>query len=276
MDPEDQWLSLCHSGESSLSEDGWTRGAVWKGGEALARELLAHPELVRGLRVVEVGTGTGIVGLAAAAAGAGTVTLTDQSLDAAQTTLRMNPSLADRISLRKLRWGDEASGSALTPPFEVIIASDVIHPQNAEAVVPLLKSVRTLAGASGGSRVPFVLLSCTPLPAPDACAPATADRLCGSRQTSSGRQSSRASSARRWPRCPPAAAAALSAGRCGSTSLTCGRTGRRALAAPTRQQRAEQGTAEGPSPMANPGGSYPAFADRSTTSSEPSKGPCVW
>lgn len=165
LDPEDQWLSLCHSGESSLSEDGWTRGAVWKGGELLARELLAHPELVRGLRVVEVGTGTGIVGLAAAAAGAGTVTLTDQSLDAAQTTLRMNPSLADRISLRKLRWGDEASGSALAPPFEVIIASDVIHPQNAEAVLPLLKSVRTLAGASGGSRVPFVLLSCTPLPA---------------------------------------------------------------------------------------------------------------
>ena len=123
-----------------------TRGAVWKGGELLARELLARPELVRGMRVAELGTGTGIVGLAAAAAGARAVTLTDQSLDAAtvtlglgltlvikkltltptltlnpnQATLRVNPTLADRVSLRSLRWGDHYGGSALSPPFEVI------------------------------------------------------------------------------------------------------------------------------------------------------------
>ena len=136
-----------------------TRGAVWKGGELLARELLARPELVRGLRVVEMGTGTGIVGLAAAAAGAREVLLTDQSLDVATATLRMNPTLADRVLLRKLRWGDHVGGSALSPPFEVIIAADVIHPQNAAALVPLLSSVGTLVGASGGSRYPFVLLS---------------------------------------------------------------------------------------------------------------------
>ena len=157
---------------------------MWKGGELLARELLARPELVRGMRVAELGTGTGIVGLAAAAAGARAVTLTDQSLDAAtvtlglsltlviknltltlpltlnptQATLRMNPTLADRVSLRSLRWGDHYGGSALSPPFEVILAADVIHPQNAAALEPLLSSVRTLVGG-GGSRYPFVLLS---------------------------------------------------------------------------------------------------------------------
>jgi len=157
QDVDDQWIATCRSSES-FSEDGWTRGAVWKGGELLARELLARPDLVRGMRVVEVGTGTGIVGLAAAAAGARAVTLTDQSLDAATATLRMNPTLADRVSLRTLRWGDHEGGSALSPPFEVIIAADVIHPQNAAALEPLLSSVRTLVGG-GGSRYPFVLLS---------------------------------------------------------------------------------------------------------------------
>ena len=70
----------------------------------------------------------------------------------------MNPTLADRVSLRTLRWGDHEGGSALSPPFEVIIAADVIHPQNAAALEPLLSSVRTLVGG-GGSRYPFVLLS---------------------------------------------------------------------------------------------------------------------
>ena len=70
----------------------------------------------------------------------------------------MNPTLTDRVSLRKLRWGDHDGGSALSPPFEVIIAADVIHPQNAAALDPLLSSVRTLVGG-GGSRYPFVLLS---------------------------------------------------------------------------------------------------------------------
>ena len=70
----------------------------------------------------------------------------------------MNPTLADRVSLRTLRWGDHEGGSAISPPFEVIIAADVIHPQNAAALDPLLSSIRTLVGG-GGSRYPFVLLS---------------------------------------------------------------------------------------------------------------------
>ena len=143
----------------STSGGSQTRGAVWKGGELLAREVLARPDLVRGLRVVEVGTGTGIAGIAAAASGARAVMLTDQSLDVATATLRMNPALAGRVSLRALVWGDEAGGAALSPPFEVIMAADVIHPQNAPLLAPLLRSVRTLVGDSGGSRYPLVLLS---------------------------------------------------------------------------------------------------------------------
>lgn len=156
---EQQWVAACHD-----TTDSWTRGAVWRGGELLAREILTRPYLVRGLRVVECGAGTGIAGLAAAAAGAATVTLTDRSLDAAEAALHVNPTLTDRVSLRTLEWGDTASAAALAPPYDVVLAADVIHPQNAEALGSLLDSMRALSAGNGssapGSRFPsFALLS---------------------------------------------------------------------------------------------------------------------
>lgn len=42
----------------------------WGSGQALARFLLDHPERVRGLRVLDLGTGSGIAAIAAARAGA--------------------------------------------------------------------------------------------------------------------------------------------------------------------------------------------------------------
>jgi predicted nicotinamide N-methyase len=42
----------------------------WAGGQALARHVLDHPEIVRGKRVLDFGTGSGLVAIAAALAGA--------------------------------------------------------------------------------------------------------------------------------------------------------------------------------------------------------------
>jgi predicted nicotinamide N-methyase len=50
---------------------------AWAGGQALARYLLDHPELVAGRRVVDVATGSGLVAIAAAKAGAANVTAVD-------------------------------------------------------------------------------------------------------------------------------------------------------------------------------------------------------
>jgi predicted nicotinamide N-methyase len=52
-------------------------GFAWAGGQALARHLLDHPELVRGRRVLDFGAGCGIAGLAAARAGAAEVLAVD-------------------------------------------------------------------------------------------------------------------------------------------------------------------------------------------------------
>jgi predicted nicotinamide N-methyase len=49
----------------------------WAGGQALARHVLDHPELVAGRRVLDFATGSGLVGIAALRAGAHEVTATD-------------------------------------------------------------------------------------------------------------------------------------------------------------------------------------------------------
>ncbi|MBV9293038.1 MAG: 50S ribosomal protein L11 methyltransferase, partial [Frankiales bacterium] len=50
---------------------------VWAGGQALARHLLDHPDVVAGRDVVDVASGSGVVALAAARAGATSVTAYD-------------------------------------------------------------------------------------------------------------------------------------------------------------------------------------------------------
>jgi predicted nicotinamide N-methyase len=50
---------------------------AWAGGQALARYVLDHPEMVAGKRVLDIGSGSGLVGLAAARAGAASVLAAD-------------------------------------------------------------------------------------------------------------------------------------------------------------------------------------------------------
>ena len=50
---------------------------AWAGGQALARYILDHRDVVAGKHVVDLGTGSGIVAIAAAKAGAASATATD-------------------------------------------------------------------------------------------------------------------------------------------------------------------------------------------------------
>lgn len=50
---------------------------AWPGGQALARYLLDHPAVVRGRRVLDLGSGSGLVAIAAARAGAAAVIASD-------------------------------------------------------------------------------------------------------------------------------------------------------------------------------------------------------
>jgi predicted nicotinamide N-methyase len=128
----------------------WTRGAVWRGGEEIGRLLLESPEIVRGRRVIELGTGTGIAGLAAAAAGASAVLLTDQLLSQARVNVGLNPRLSERVQLLELRWGtDSAARTQLDEarrlgPWDVTIAADVVYPASEAALPARLHTARAL------------------------------------------------------------------------------------------------------------------------------------
>ena len=73
-------VPLWRATETELAEIGvpppyWA--FAWAGGQALARYVLDHPQIVRGKRVLDIGAGSGLVGLAAARAGAASVLSAD-------------------------------------------------------------------------------------------------------------------------------------------------------------------------------------------------------
>jgi predicted nicotinamide N-methyase len=65
-------------GEMGLPPPFWA--FAWAGGQALARHVLDHPEIVRGKRVLDLASGSGLVAIAAMKAGAASVLAADIDL----------------------------------------------------------------------------------------------------------------------------------------------------------------------------------------------------
>jgi predicted nicotinamide N-methyase len=108
------------------TEDSLSRGSVpppfwafaWAGGQALARYVLDHPEIVRGREVLDIGSGSGIVAIAAAIAGASRVVAAEIDPFAAAAIALNAPlnGVAVRIDTRDLLdraaagWGVALAG----------------------------------------------------------------------------------------------------------------------------------------------------------------------
>ena len=90
-------VPLWHATEEELARIGvpppyWA--FAWAGGQALARYVLDHPQIVQGKRVLDIGAGSGLVGLAAAKAGAAEVLAAD--IDAFScAAIRLNAAAND-------------------------------------------------------------------------------------------------------------------------------------------------------------------------------------
>ncbi|MBS2021025.1 MAG: methyltransferase [Deltaproteobacteria bacterium] len=106
-----------------LSEPYWA--FAWPGGQALARYVLDHPDLVRGRRVLDFGAGGAIEGIAAALAGARSVTAADLdplACAAAQVNAKLNGVTTLSATSRDL-VGDPG----VVEDFDVILAGDVFY-----------------------------------------------------------------------------------------------------------------------------------------------------
>jgi predicted nicotinamide N-methyase len=125
----------------------------WGSGQALARHLLDHPELVRGRVVADFGTGSGVAAIAAARAGASAVVAVDTDPHALRA-VRENARLND-VSV--------AVQETLPGSFDVLVASDVLYEAGNRALLAAeVRSGRTVI-ASDPHRVGWARLGCEPV-----------------------------------------------------------------------------------------------------------------
>ncbi len=97
----------------------------WAGGTVLARHITEYPEIVRGRRVLDLGTGSGIVAIAAAKSGAAEVIAADTDANAIAAT-ELNAS-ANAVSITALH----ADLLLKEPPtVDVILVGDLFYEES--------------------------------------------------------------------------------------------------------------------------------------------------
>lgn len=114
-----------HRAWSALDEEAPPFWAfAWVGGQALARHVLDHPDLVRGRRVLDLATGSGLVAIAAARAGATGVIASDTDARARRAVV-LNAA-ANGVEVDVV--GDVLDGSVALD-VDVVLAGDVFYEQ---------------------------------------------------------------------------------------------------------------------------------------------------
>jgi len=130
---------LWHATEASLAHDQlpppyWA--FAWAGGQALARHILDHPQLVRGRAVLDFGSGSGLVAIAAAKAGARVTAAEIDSFAAAAIGLNAALNQADVAIERADVVGREPA------PWEIVLAGDMCYERPlAERLTQWLRSL---------------------------------------------------------------------------------------------------------------------------------------
>ena len=132
----------------------------WAGGQALARHVLDHPELVRGLRVLDFATGSGLVAIAAARAGAARVVAVDVD-PFCRAAVLLNAAL-NGVAVA-FHAGDPLGAPPGAPPAagaDVVLAGDVFYERELAARSAAwfralaAAGVRVLAGDAGRAYAP--------------------------------------------------------------------------------------------------------------------------
>ncbi|MGI5175148.1 class I SAM-dependent methyltransferase [Dactylosporangium sp. CA-152071] len=128
---------------------------AWAGGQALARYVLDHPQVVTGRRVLDVASGSGLVAIAAAKAGAAEVTANDIDLYALAAVTMNAAANAVTVTVNEGDLLDGDGGDA-----DLILAGDAFyHPELASRMLGFLRRAaarhaRVLVGDPGRGHLP--------------------------------------------------------------------------------------------------------------------------
>lgn len=116
---------------------------AWPGGQALARFILDNPELLRGKRVLDLGTGSGLTAIAAKKAGARDVIAAD--IDKLALASVLLNAAANQVAIEVT---DENLLAHAPVPFDVVLVGDLFYErQLADRVLAYIEAA-SLLGAS--------------------------------------------------------------------------------------------------------------------------------
>lgn len=111
---------------------------AWAGGQALARHVLDHPDLVAGRSVLDFATGSGLVAVAAAVAGAHPVTAND--IDPYSLAAATANAAANHVDVIALEQDILDANEDRDDEYGVILAGDVFYSREMAArVLPFLR-----------------------------------------------------------------------------------------------------------------------------------------
>lgn len=128
-------------GEMGLPPPFWA--FAWAGGQALARHVLDHPDLVHGKRVLDLASGSGLVGIAAMKAGAASVLAADIDRFAIEA-IGLNAALNGVVMQV---CGDDLLNGTMPQPFDVVLAGDIFYEQGTAAGALAFLESQQRAGA---------------------------------------------------------------------------------------------------------------------------------
>lgn len=150
----DAWQPITlHEPRSLISGTAHTGHRTWEGALHLATYLLAHPSLVAGKTVLELGAGTGFLSiLCRKFLDAASVTATDgedKVVEGMRENLRLNGVSDDGVVARRLWWGTELEGDWIdgrdAAAVDIVIGADIIYQKKgAQALVKALRALLDL------------------------------------------------------------------------------------------------------------------------------------
>jgi len=141
-------LSHAHAANQLLAK--FVPKVVWPSAVELAKFFAGHVSLLKGKKVVELGSGTGLCGIVAACLGAEVVVLTDSaesSLELIKENARLN-GVEGKCKCESLTWGNVEELQRIGCDFDVVIGTDVVY--EPECIAPLLKSANALLKKESG------------------------------------------------------------------------------------------------------------------------------